>query len=94
MDHQIGCHTDVDFPTPTGGLGWIERRNIAPKCRLPKPAILRTIDALGRRLEGRVACVHGDAIPTQWDAEESEGRFLPALRECSAVRLVCVRFGR
>ena len=60
VDHRSRGHTDADFGTPIGDPRWIERRNIAPKCRLPKPAILRTIDAPGRRLEGRVVWAQGD----------------------------------
>lgn len=61
-DHRNGGHTDADFDTPIDDPRWTEPRGVARKCRLPKPAILRTIDAPGRRLEGRVACTHGTAV--------------------------------
>lgn len=90
MDRRIGCHTDANSDTPIGVPRWIERRNITRKCRLPKPAILRTIDALPDDLTNdQRQLTHARARPAG-----RAGRFLPARWEHSTAPLIGVRSDR
>jgi hypothetical protein len=84
------CHTGADSDTSIGDPRRIGRRNIAALCRLAKPVILLTIDALaGDRKDGECECVKGAAC-----LAGRERRFLPAWRERRVSCLVRVRSDR